>query len=140
MARKIHFILLLVLIGATDAFHVHADTACTQNEDCLENWEICRFDPETSDAITQSGICKHKSIFDSVNGLEIAGFVMTFLIIFFSNAGGLGGGGSMVPIILIFFRFDLKRSIALSNSTIFVSALIRYLVNLPKKHPTKVDL
>jgi uncharacterized membrane protein YfcA len=65
---------------------------------------------------------------------------MTFMIIFFSNAGGLGGGGSMVPVILIFFKFDIKRSIALSNSTIFVSATIRYLVNLSKKHPTKKDL
>ena len=46
----------------------------------------------------------------------------------------------MVPIILIFFRFDLKRSIALSNSTIFVSACVRYLVNLNKKHPSQLKL
>jgi len=56
-----------------------------------------------------------------------------------SNSGGLGGGGTMIPILILFFRFDLKRSIALSNSTIFVSALIRFLVNAPKHHPLKKD-
>ena len=69
--------------------------------------------------------------------MEIIGFIVTVICLFLSNSGGLGGGGSMVPIIIFFFRFDLKRAIALSNSTICVAAIIRHLVNASKKHPLK---
>lgn len=64
---------------------------------------------------------------------------MTFILLALSNSGGLGGGGAMVPVLMIFFRFDLKRAIALSNSTIFISALIRFLVNSRQTHPLKKD-
>jgi len=71
--------------------------------------------------------------------LEVFGYIVTVICLFLSNSGGLGGGGSMVPIIIFFFRFDLKRAIAISNSTICCSAIIRHLVNASKKHPLKID-
>ena len=45
----------------------------------------------------------------------------------------------MVPNIRIIFNFGVKDAIALSNATIAVAALMRYLVNFRKNHPLKFD-
>ena len=43
----------------------------------------------------------------------------------------------VVPISMFFFKFDAKNAIALSNFSIFLSSMIRYLLNAPKPHPLK---
>jgi len=50
---------------------------------------------------------------------------------------GTGGGGTMVPIVRVFFNFNVPNAIALSNITVFVSGLQRYLFDFNKKHPLK---
>lgn len=45
----------------------------------------------------------------------------------------------MVPIIRIIDQFSNKDAIAISNATIAVSGLIRYLVHFRKNHPTRKD-
>ena len=84
---KLNPCVFLALCTAASAFHVHADEACTADDDCLQSWEYCKVDSEmlTEPDIQQTGICTHKSIFSGVNGIEIVGLFMTFLIIFFSN-------------------------------------------------------
>ena len=47
--------------------------------------------------------------------LEFFGSFVLGILIALSNAGGIGGGGIIVPIVLIFFNFSTKESIALSN-------------------------
>jgi hypothetical protein len=42
-----------------------------------------------------------------------------------------------MPISIIFFRFDPKNAIALSNFSIFLSSIIRFLLNAHKPHPLK---
>lgn len=54
-----------------------------------------------------------------------------------ANCGGNGGGGALIPIIVVFFKFDPKKGIVLSNATIFLSGLIRYVINGDKRHPLK---
>ena len=63
--------------------------------------------------------------------------IVVILILTLSNMGGVGGAGKCVPICLIFFRFDPKNSIALSNFSIFLASVIRYLLNSVKSHPLK---
>ena len=53
--------------------------------------------------------------------------------------GGLGGAGTLVPILRLIFNFDVKDAIALSNITIFVSGFIRWVWDGPKRHPLKKD-
>ena len=69
--------------------------------------------------------------------IENAGELLTALILFLSNCGGLGGGGSMIPIIIIFFGFEVKQAIGLSNASIAVASICRYFFNFPKSHPYK---
>jgi len=54
-----------------------------------------------------------------------------------ANVGGVGGGGMVLPIAMIFFKFDAKNAIALSNFSIFLSSGARYLINMNKSHPLK---
>jgi len=113
------------------AYHVNAGNNCTNSTECLEGWEFCQ---KATDEVV--GTCAHKAVWPLLP-LEYVGFFVTFICIVGTNAGGLGGGGVMLPVLIVFFRFDLKRAIAMSNSTIAVSGFIRYLMNLGKPHPLK---
>lgn len=55
----------------------------------------------------------------------------------YANIGGMGGGGVVVPISQAFFRLDVKNAIALSNSSIFLSSLIRFFLFSGTPHPKK---
>ena len=70
-------------------------------------------------------------------GLEFWGMLMVITVLIIANMGGLGGGGIVLPVCMLFFRFDAKNSIALSNSSIFVASTIIYFLNSPKSHPLK---
>lgn len=45
----------------------------------------------------------------------------------------------MIPLLMMIFQFNVKDSIAISNSIIACSALLRYLVNFKIPHPLKFD-
>ena len=52
--------------------------------------------------------------------MEAAEFYGLFLVIFFhafTNSGGLGGGGILVPILIAVYRFDTRQTVALSVSS-----------------------
>jgi uncharacterized membrane protein YfcA len=56
-----------------------------------------------------------------------------------ANCAGIGGGGTLVPIIRLFFNFVLADAITLSNATIAVAATMRYIYNFRKTHPLRYD-
>jgi uncharacterized membrane protein YfcA len=70
-------------------------------------------------------------------GLEFWGMLMVIFVLIIANMGGLGGGGIVLPVMLLFFKFDAKNSIALSNMSIFVASTIIYFLNAGKSHPLK---
>lgn len=98
-----------------------------------DHWEYCRLREEDGVSV---GSCEHKLLYP-MKPLEFWGLVTTFVILWFTNMGGLGGGGSIVPISMLFFRFDAKNAIALSNASIFVSSLIRFVLLARRPHPLK---
>lgn len=69
--------------------------------------------------------------------LDFSGMIMTFLSLTYANIGGLGGGGLIVPVSQGFFRLDVKNAIALSNASIFLSSVIRFLLFASTPHPKK---
>mmetsp|Transcript_32873 Transcript_32873/g.23759 ORF Transcript_32873/g.23759 Transcript_32873/m.23759 type:complete len:146 (-) Transcript_32873:929-1366(-) len=69
--------------------------------------------------------------------MEFLGCFAMIAILVISNSGGLGGGGSQIPILLIFFKFTAVKAIAISNISIFTSAVMRYLMNFNQPHPSK---
>lgn len=79
--------------------------ACVSDMDCFTDFETCAdLDIEKDDLI---GVCEHKEVFGLL-GMEIAGCFVTVFVLFFSNIGGLGGGGAMIPVCIFFFGFSTK--------------------------------
>ena len=79
-------------------------------------------------------MCKHKSIFP-IDNFEILGFFLIFLGSALSNAGGIGGGGLLLPILLLVFRFYTHEAIPISKLMIFAGAISSFIMNLRHKHP-----
>ena len=68
---------------------------------------------------------------------EWFGCIITILVLAFTNTGGIGGGGIMIPVAIFFYGFDMKTAIALSNATVAVASICRYVANLNRSHPLK---
>lgn len=68
---------------------------------------------------------------------EYIGSLLIILQLLFANSGGLGGGGMVISSAMIFYAFDAKNAIALSNMSIFLAVLLRWIVNMNEKHPDK---
>mmetsp|Transcript_31237 Transcript_31237/g.38596 ORF Transcript_31237/g.38596 Transcript_31237/m.38596 type:complete len:213 (-) Transcript_31237:1021-1659(-) len=133
MGKKAQKLALLATLAslALAADYPRENQPCTSSIECYAEFEFC----EISDA-ELSGVCEHKSL-TPVNTLEIFGYIVTFIILLTSNMGGLGGGGAVIPICMVFFGFDTKQSIAQSNASIVIASLARYFFNFKKTHPYK---
>jgi uncharacterized membrane protein YfcA len=67
--------------------------------------------------------------------LEILGVAAVFLMNMLSVAGGIGGGGIMIPFFMIFFGLPIRESVPLANAFGLISAVTRFVYNFGKKHP-----
>lgn len=65
----------------------------------------------------------------------IAGCITLYFGCTISAAGGVGGGGINVPILLIIFRFSFEMSVVFSLCVVLGNALAQTLLNLGKRHP-----
>ena len=121
----IAFGLCLVLKGVA-AFHPLIGQKCGTTADCSpDGWEQC-----------EDGLCVHKELWP-LKPMEFWGFVVVFGTLWVANMGGVGGAGMLVPILVLFMKFDARNAIALSNFSIFLSSTQRYLLNSGKSHPLK---
>ena len=51
--------------------------------------------------------------------------------------GGIGGDGLVFPVSIAFFKFNPQNAISISNFSIMLSSLIRYLLLSKQSHPLK---
>lgn len=125
--------ILAVLTKASD--YPVQGSACKLDNECYTPYEVCRLTNTTK--IT--GKCVHKNLTPFLV-IEWFGCFWAAVWLFCANCAGIGGGGTMMPIVRIFFKFGIKDAIALSNATIAVAATMRYIVNFKKPHPLKKDV
>ncbi len=52
-----------------------------------------------------------------------------------ANAGGLGGGGIMIPFMMIFLELPIEECVPLANSFALISGVTRFVLNYKEKHP-----
>jgi len=119
-------ILILALILIAVSAYSKIGTPCASDDKCIQEWEFCG----------EKKKCVHKKFFPLFL-MEYIGSFLCMICLVYSNSGGLGGGGMLIPVAMDFYKFDAKNAIALSNSTIFMSAFVRFICNLFKKHPFK---
>lgn len=68
--------------------------------------------------------------------MEVIGLVIMVILIALSVAGGLSGGGSNIPLMLIFFGMGMDIAVPISGFCAVSSTVYRYLVNWNVSHPT----
>jgi uncharacterized membrane protein YfcA len=69
--------------------------------------------------------------------IEIVGtFVLTFLMAV-ALMSGIGGGGIIVPLLMVFYRLSTKEAIAVSGFSILVGSIGRYILTINSRHPEK---
>lgn len=52
-----------------------------------------------------------------------------------SNAGGIGGGGLLIPILILILNFSTHEAIPISKLMIFTGASTAFIMGLKNKHP-----
>lgn len=52
-----------------------------------------------------------------------------------ANAGGIGGGGIMIPFMMIFLDLPIEQCIPLANSFALISSVTRFAINFNQMHP-----
>ena len=82
-------------------------------------------------------VCKHKPVFP-VLASEIIGLIILPFLLGIASVAGLGGGVVFVPIMMAFFHFKTKETVAISLAIVFESGLIRTLgFSFWSKHPER---
>lgn len=66
---------------------------------------------------------------------DMVGFTLASLGLMLAAGGGIGGGGLLVPIYILIFKFPAKNAIPLSNVTVFGGAVANTMFNCRKRHP-----
>lgn len=118
MSKSVLFAVVLLSSGISATSFARLGKECAENSECYEDpaFELCG----------EESVCVHKPILPLLPS-EIVGFFVTIAALLFANCGGLGGGGIMIPVLMVFYGFDIKSAIGISNATIFVSAVCRYI-------------
>ena len=120
---KMYIFFILATVTATNSL---IGTQCSSDLDCIsDGWEFC-----------DTGKCQHKQLWP-LKELEFWGMFVVFFSMLLANISGGSGGGLGVPICLIFFKFDPKNAIALSNLSICISSFLRYVLYCRHPHPLK---
>ena len=76
----------------------------------------------------------HKDLFPPDKS-DVLGFICATLGLMVAAGGGIGGGGILVPILILVMGFSPKHAIPLSNITVFGGAVANTLLNINKRHP-----
>ena len=67
----------------------------------------------------------------------IYGSVVLLFAVSLAAAGGIGGGGLNLPVLLVIFEYGVKRSVTLSLCAVVGSTLAQTLINSNARHPLK---
>ena len=71
-----------------------------------------------------------------LDAMGITGFVLAGLFQTLAAGSGLGGGGVLVPLFLIFSPLDPIQAVALSNVSILGASITNLFINSTWKHPS----
>lgn len=89
---------------------------------------------QAAEAEHEHGHTWHKPL-HPIDGWDVVGVGLACIGLMIAAAGGIGGGGILVPLYILVLGFDPKHAIPLSNITIFGGAITNTVLNLSKRHP-----
>jgi len=92
---------------------------CESDEDCGKSKFL------TCQLVFESNICKHKQIFP-IQPIEIGGTLVLTILMALAVMSGIGGGGIIVPLLMVFYKLNTKEAVAVSGFTILVGSVSRF--------------
>ena len=118
--------ILFILVTLLPLLNSSATNFCLKDAECDE-LNYCDL---------KENKCVHKRIFTDFTK-EFFGLVMIVIGSAFSNAGGIGGGGLLIPILLLILNFYTHEAIPISKLMIFTGALTSFILGFRQKHPLR---
>lgn len=101
---------------------------CNADFDCSKDgWRFC-------DQTTKQ--CVHKTLYP-LKPVEIGGTLVLALMIALAVISGIGGGGIVVPLLMMFYHMSTKTAVAVSGFTIFLGSIVRFGTTMKQRHPDK---
>jgi len=87
--------------------------------------------------MTSAEICEHVSIFSKYGqvGRDIGVTIVIFAFLTLSSAGGIGGGGIVIPMLLVIANFNAYYAVPLSVTAIFGGSVVRFVMLVRRNHP-----
>lgn len=58
--------------------------------------------------------------------IEVAGTVVLMILMALAVMSGIGGGGIIVPLLMVFYKLATKEAVAVSGFTILVGSVSRF--------------
>jgi len=81
------------------------------------------------------GTCHHKDVYPFLVS-EVVGIIVLPILLGLANISGIGGGGLVIPLAMGCFGFSTTQSVAISNSTVLLGAVLRFFgFSVKQKHP-----
>jgi hypothetical protein len=77
---------------------------------------------------------QHKDLFP-LDASDYWGTILVTLGLLVAASGGIGGGGILVPLLILVYQFSPRYAVPLSNFTIVGSSITNMVLNIPKRHP-----
>jgi len=69
--------------------------------------------------------------------MEAFGTAVLTVLMALAVMSGIGGGGIIVPLLIVFYKLDTKAAISVSGCTILSGSICRYFITLNERHPHK---
>lgn len=85
---------------------------------------------------SETKMCIHKELFP-LKAKEIYGTVVLTIFMVLAVVSGIGGGGIVVPLLMVFYDIDTKKAVAVSGFTILSGSICRYVTTVNNRHPDK---
>ena len=113
-------------------YSVNNKLQCANDEFCVSNLTNQYFCNE------KTNLCEHQSLSEFTTPY-IIGIILIIFISAFANAGGIGGGSVIVPVLTILFAFEVNEAIPLSKATIFAGAVINVFFLLDQRNEFDIN-
>ena len=139
--KSIH---ILVLLSCLSFAHTSSLGKHPEDKDSTNNLETRGLPCTTDSQCSSDGLlicsatfrCRHKYVFP-LTQTEGWGTVVLTILMALAVMSGIGGGGIIVPLLIVFYKLETKEAISISGCTILSGSICRYIITINHRHPHK---
>eukprot|EP00048_Salpingoeca_helianthica_P009770 m.140050 g.140050 ORF g.140050 m.140050 type:complete len:607 (+) comp14943_c0_seq3:3053-4873(+) len=125
---------VLVLCGLTVAQDCQNGVFLCPTNDCPTHCDDVNFRCYFVHPTSTMPTCDHKAL-NPVNGNDIGMFIVLFVVLALSSAAGIGGGGLIIPLMMVTASFPTYYSVPLSVTSIVGGSIVRFVIQIRQHHP-----